>query len=92
LTQTQLRERIWNERAIELSFEEHRWWDARRWLKAADWFGGSMYEMEITKDGADLKFEKKMFYSRMYLPYMNLYPIPTSEMKKNPLYVQNPGW
>ena len=93
LSQKDLRERIWNERAIELSFEEHRWWDARRWLKADEWFGGPMYEMEITRDEQNnLIYEEKPFYNRIYHSYMNLYPIPLSEMQKNILYVQNPGW
>lgn len=92
LSKDEMRTRIWNERAIELSFEEHRWWDARRWKKAADWFGGAMYEMEITKDGGNLVYTRKPFYTRVFRSYMNLYPIPTAEMKKNPLYTQNPGW
>lgn len=92
LNKEQMRERIRNERAIELSFEEHRWWDARRWKKAVEWFGGAMYEMEITKDGGNLVFNKKPFYNRVYRSYMDLYPIPTGEMRKNLLYQQNPGW
>lgn len=93
LSQEELRQRIWNERAIELSFEEHRWWDARRWLQAEKWFGGPMYEMEIRKaDGGKLTYEVKPFYTRIYRSNMNLYPIPVGEMRKNPLYVQNPGW
>jgi hypothetical protein len=41
-----MRTRIQRERAIELCFEEHRWWDARRWSGgeegelATEWFGG----------------------------------------------------
>lgn len=31
MTQTELRERIRNERRIELSFEDHRFFDVRRW-------------------------------------------------------------
>jgi hypothetical protein len=92
LDKNQMRERIWNERAIELSFEEHRWWDARRWQKAADWFGGAMYEMEITKEGGKLVYAKKPFYNRIYRSYMDLYPLPTGELRKNSLYYQNPGW
>ncbi len=93
LTKEQLRDRIWNERAIELSFEEHRWWDARRWKKGAEWFGGEMYEMYIVKDdlGA-LTYTRKSFETRVYRDYMNLYPIPISEMNKNPLFQQNSGW
>lgn len=92
LSKEEMRARIWNERAIELSFEEHRWWDARRWKVADQWFGGPMYELEIRKNGSSFTYDKKVFYTRIYLPHMNLYPIPISEMQKNPLYVQNPGW
>jgi hypothetical protein len=92
LDKNQMRERIWNERAIELSFEEHRWWDARRWKKATDWFGGPMYEMEIIKENGKLIYTKKLFYTRIYRSYMDLYPIPTDEMRKNSLYYQNSGW
>jgi hypothetical protein len=93
LTKDQMRERIMNERAIELSFEEHRWWDARRWKKGAEWFGGEMYEMYIEKDAeGNLTYTKKPFETRVYRDYMDLYPIPISEMNKNPLFQQNPGW
>ncbi|MBD0404672.1 RagB/SusD family nutrient uptake outer membrane protein [Flammeovirga sp. EKP202] len=36
LTQDSMRERIRNERRVELSFEEHRYYDVRRWLIAND--------------------------------------------------------
>jgi hypothetical protein len=92
LGKEQMRERIMNERAIELSFEEHRWWDARRWKKGAEWFGGEMYEMYIVKDGGTLTYTVKPFETRVYRDYMELYPIPISEMNKNPFFQQNPGW
>ncbi len=93
LDKDQMRKRIMNERAIELSFEEHRWWDARRWKKGAEWFGGEMYEMYIVKDAqGKLTYTKKPFETRVYRDYMDLYPIPVSEMNKNPLLQQNPGW
>ncbi|MFA5815772.1 MAG: RagB/SusD family nutrient uptake outer membrane protein [Bacteroidales bacterium] len=93
LDQDQMRKRIMNERAVELSFEEHRWWDARRWKKGAEWLGGDMYEMYITKDErGKLTYTKKPFETRVYRDYMDLYPIPISEMNKNPLLQQNPGW
>jgi hypothetical protein len=93
LTKDEMRKRIQNERAIELCFEEQRWWDARRWGKGTEWFNGSMYEMEITKDNSgNLNYAKKPFYNRIYRSYMDLYPIPLVEMKKNPLLKQNPGW
>jgi hypothetical protein len=93
LNKDQMRSRIMNERAIELCFEEHRWWDARRWKKGAEWFGGEMFEMYITKDAqGKLDYTRKPFETRVYRDYMDLYPIPISEMNKNPLFQQNPGW
>jgi starch-binding outer membrane protein, SusD/RagB family len=93
LSKDQMRKRIMNERAIELSFEEHRWWDARRWKKGAEWFGGEMYEMYIIKDAqGKLTYTRKPFESRVYRDYMDLYPIPISEMNKNPRLQQNQGW
>jgi hypothetical protein len=92
LSREQMQKRIWNERAIELSFEEHRWWDARRWQKAVDWFGGTMYEMEITNENGKLVYSRLPFYTRVYKSHMDLYPIPTAELRKNSLYNQNPGW
>jgi len=93
LSKEQMRLRIMNERAIELSFEEHRWWDARRWKKGAEWFGGEIFEMYIVKDGTGtLSYTKKPIDVRIYRDYMDLYPIPISEMNKNPLLQQNPGW
>ncbi len=93
LDKEQMRKRIMNERAIELSFEEQRWWDARRWKKGSEWFGGNFYEMYIVKNAdGTLTYTKKPFENRIYRDYMDLYPIPISEMNKNPLLQQNPGW
>jgi len=93
LTQDQMRERIKNERAIELCFEEHRWWDVRRWLDGVKQFNGSMYEMEITKrDDGSMVYNEVPFEERIFTGKMNLYPIPLSELQKNSLLVQNPGW
>ena len=93
LDRDQMRERIKRERAIELSFEEHRWWDVRRWMDGEKYFNGAFYGMNITKntDGS-FTYERVVFENRLFLPKMNLYPIPTGEMDKNTQYVQNPGW
>jgi hypothetical protein len=93
-----MRERIQRERAIELSFEEHRWWDARRWSTgeqgelATKWFGGSMERIIVSQVGDVVTYNKEAFYTRIFLPHNNLYQIPLSEMYKNPLMVQNPGY
>lgn len=93
LSQDEMRERIKNERAVELSFEEHRWWDVRRWLDGEKYFNGPMYEMEIIKnEDNSYSYNRVAFENRIFSEKMNLYPIPKSEMDKNPLYRQNPGW
>ncbi len=93
LTQPQMRERIKRERAIELSFEEHRWWDVRRWLEGEKYFKGAFYGMDITKNtNGSFSYNRITFETRIFTPKMNLYPIPISDMDKNTAYVQNPGW
>jgi len=96
--QSSMRKRIQRERAIELSFEEQRWWDARRWSTGADgelaekWFGGPFYRVTITKSGNNVSYNENTYFTRIYQPHNNLYPIPLSEMYINTLYVQNPGY
>lgn len=95
-TQSEMRKIIRNERRIELAFEEHRFWDIRRW-KIADKEEAVMTHpvrgVEITKqaDGTfrhtyiDVRtstFDEKMYW----------YPIPRGEIQGNPELTQNPGW
>jgi len=93
-----MRLRLHRERAVELAFEEHRWWDARRWSTgeegelATKWFGGPMYRVVITKTGSTTSYSEESYYTRIFQPNNNLYQIPLSEMYKNPLFVQNPGY
>lgn len=49
LTQDGMRERIHNERRVELAFEEHRAWDVRRWKIAGNTLGSDLLGMEITR-------------------------------------------
>lgn len=93
LSQEEMRLRIQRERAVELSFEDHRWWDVRRWKLGEKYFNGPFYGMLITR-GDDGTFEavRTVFENRIYTSKMNLYPIPTGELNKNSSYVQNPGW
>ena len=93
-----MRKRLQRERAIELCFEEHRWWDARRWSTGDDgelamkWFGGQFFKTVITKTGSTVTYSEEPYYTRIYQPCNNYYQIPLGEMDKNPLFVQNPGY
>jgi len=88
-----------NERSKELAFENHYWWDIRRWRIADEIlnnarFSGIMpyyvfdeqkYIMlkEPETFGRNYNFEKKYYYE----------PIPGGELSKNPnLYPNNPNY
>lgn len=47
--QTAMRNFIHKERTIELAFEEHRWWDVRRWNVAGEALGRDIYGVNVVK-------------------------------------------
>jgi hypothetical protein len=90
LTKEQMRERIRHERRVELAFENHRFWDVRRW-KIGEQVLKNVYAMWITKDNNDeLSHEVKLLETRVWKEAYNLFPIPQSEMNRNKALVQNP--
>lgn len=78
-----------NERMVELAFEGHRFWDVRRWKE-----GGftSIGRMLITKDSDDSFTYTRSIKALVWDDKMYFYPIPDSEIRKNPNLKQNPGW
>ena len=93
LTKEQMREAIHKERRVELAFEEHRFWDVRRWKEGSKYFNGPIHGMEITK-GNTGKYNYKPIQveNRIYNSKMDWYPLPYSELLKNPNLKQNPDW
>lgn len=82
-----------NEWRVEFAFEDHRFWDIRRW-QIAENTQKELYGVSIerTIDGA-LKFQRTLYKSRKWNQRMYLYPIPQSELFKNVnLNPQNTGW
>lgn len=94
-TQSAMRERIKHERRIELAFEDHRFWDVRRWGEqdATAALGGQLKGVHITKqsDGG-FTYEPRMVENRVFLNKMMQYPIPQSEILKSDFIIQNTGW
>ena len=80
-----------NERMVELAFENHRFWDVRRW-KEADKYFKNIVEMQITKNDDETFTYTRKNVSRQWDDKMYLFPIPQSERMKNPNLAQNPGW
>ena len=92
MTQDQMREVIQNERRIELAFEEHRYWDIRRWKIAEDVLNQPLRGMSISSNSGRVTYNEvdvllPKFEARRYL-----YPIPYSEVIKNRNMIQNPNW
>jgi hypothetical protein len=91
LSQAELRTAIIRERQVELAFEDHRFWDVRRW-KVCDENNVDVYGIQITQDNGSLNYEKVLVDDRVWDDKMYLYPIPYNENKINPKLGQNTGW
>jgi hypothetical protein len=98
LTKEQMRQLIQNERRIELAFEEHRFFDVRRWRLLdnpafqQDFLKIRGVRIVKNEQGAlsyntDLELQQRVFDKKMYL-----YPVEASELLKNDQLTQNPDW
>lgn len=84
------------ERQIELMGEGHRYYDLRRWKDAA-------FEESLPVYGCNVLMtvsERELFHTPIviddlastFVRKMYFWPIPHSELKRNSLLTQNPGW
>lgn len=92
MTKEEMRLTIQNERRVELSFEEHRLWDCRRWKIAEDFFNRTSKGMRITTTAGVTKYEIVDILPHKFPANFNLFPIPEGEISKNIALIQNPGW
>ena len=107
MTQEQLRERIRNERRIELCFEDHRFFDERRW----ELFEGksasnerneprykqvyNIYGVQVNPGSSTIYTygSSDLYKARAFSSPKNYYfPIPDAEIKRLPKLKQNAGW
>lgn len=94
LSQSQMRDRIRNERRIELFGENHRFWDVRRW-KIASQTEQDIYGMNATRDASapgGFRYERFLVEKRPWRNAMLVIPITLDETFRNPNLDQNPGW
>ncbi|MBR6211741.1 MAG: RagB/SusD family nutrient uptake outer membrane protein [Bacteroidales bacterium] len=80
-------ERYERERLVELAFENHRFWDVRRWKKGDRYFRNIQVasisgSLQLTRSTVTRQWDDKYYF----------YPIPQTELKKNQNLTQNPGW
>ena len=80
-------ERYERERLVELAFENHRFWDVRRWKKGPQYFRN----IQVATISSSLKLSRTTV-SRQWDDKYYFYPIPQTELKKNPNLTQNQGW
>ncbi|WP_229212508.1 RagB/SusD family nutrient uptake outer membrane protein [Dyadobacter soli] len=94
LTQAQMRERIRNERRVELAFEEHRFYDVRRWKTAPTVENAPAYGIEIGKSGSTFTYTRKeALTGRSFADKQYWLPIPRTEIQaSNNQLEQNPGY
>lgn len=94
LSQADMRQRIRNERRIELAFENHRFWDVRRW-KIAENTERTIWGLQAVKDDTapgGFRYERFKVEERPWRNAMYVIPITVDETLRNPNLVQNQGW
>lgn len=94
-----LRDRIRNERKLEMAFEDHRYWDLRRWRIAEEALSiqvqgvrtlrriNASGDVTFTHETFDAEPEKMNFFERHY--YM---PIGQDRRNNNNKLIENPGY
>ena len=97
--EAEIRALIHNERRLEFAFEDHRYFDLRRW-KDLEKMSEPIYGMSLSTEfgvdtyvgtdpnGTKLVVEKRGFDDEKY--YYN--PLPYDEVAKSSAIVQNKGW
>ncbi|WEK35085.1 MAG: RagB/SusD family nutrient uptake outer membrane protein [Candidatus Pseudobacter hemicellulosilyticus] len=82
------------ERFIELAFEEHRYWDLRRWGLGAQYDGKYVHGINIVRNSNGTynsnRFDVRA--PRYFKINSYFFPIPTTEIAINRNILQNPGW
>lgn len=91
-SQSDFREAVRREWRVEFAFEDHRFWDVRRW-DIGQATQGQIDGVEITRAGGKSEYKRMTVETRTWTARQNLFPIPQSELFCNPnLNPQNTGW
>jgi hypothetical protein len=91
LSQAEMRDRIRNERRIELAYEEHRYFDVRRWLIAEVEENQQAQGMSITNNGTLTFARKEALGGKTFQKQHYWFPIPFEEINaSNGKIQQNP--
>lgn len=91
---TNLLTKIQHERRIELCFEGHRYFDIRRW-GIADIGSKNGLGIIITPTSSantSFTYQVQTIEQRVWVPSFYYYPIPRTEIQKDPAITQNPNY
>jgi hypothetical protein len=95
MTREDFEKKYRNERRVELAFEEHRYFDVRRW-KILEQSERYLTGMRITQNGDDFNYERIGFERASGIEKYYFYPLELSEVNKMQDHTgvnwQNPGW
>ncbi|MCI1779058.1 MAG: RagB/SusD family nutrient uptake outer membrane protein [Bacteroidales bacterium] len=88
-----LMKKIRQERKVELAFEGFRYWDVRRWKIADSTENFESKGIKIIRHPDGTKSYSIVHVdNRVFKPQHYLFPIPNSEIRKDDLLKQNPGY
>lgn len=92
LSKEQMRQRIQNERRVELSFEGHRFYDVRRW-KQGDLLNKPVTGINIVKTSAGtFTYKRFQVEQRVFTDKNYLFPFSQNDINRQPALIQNTGY
>lgn len=84
---------IERERAIEFCFEDQRYMDLKRTLRAVEVLNFDAVDARCTRDKQNVyTYKRTVVQQRKFLEKYYLWPFTQSEINKNYGLIQNPGW
>jgi len=99
LSQDDMRKAIRRERRVELNCEGIRYDDIRRWKIGEEVLNGEFSGMNFNgkiisddENNPDAFFKRTVYQHRVFTKKSYWFPVPQSEIDKNPNLVQNPFW
>lgn len=92
VTKEQMREKIRHERRVEFAFEEHRFWDLRRWKINPNSLVKIKIQVPIWTKTGTVHYEVRDIETRKFDSRIYRMPIPEGQLFSNRNLVQNPGW
>lgn len=92
-SQDDVRTLIRRERRVELCCESNiRYLDIRRWKIAEEVLNTDFYGMNSHATSESSFYQRTVYQHRVFEHKYYWFPIPQSDIDKNPNLVQNPGW